>query len=189
MIPIRHMEKLIFLLGVFVFIGISSPASTQERVTSTYSSAVSEAARGQLHLLNTLAIFLNGTDPLLTRVVEDALSVRLMKAGFKITSREKLERVLGEQITKKKEEEEGRGTVNAMEIGRMVQADAILTGTVIVVEAEEQFLVRIASLQLVDVETEDMLISVLFESGAGEKGSSFSEIAEEFANILRESAQ
>lgn len=187
MFDAQRIRQTFLVLGLLFCIGLPPLCLAQQEGAST-SSAVSLEGKATLQQVRTIAIFLNGADALLTRIAEDAISVRLMQAGFQVTSREKLDRVLAEEIAKKKEEEEG-GALNALEIGQIVQANAILTGTVIVVESEEQFLVKIASLQLVDVQTEDVLVSVLFESAEGEKGRSFSEIAREFVDILRGSAE
>jgi hypothetical protein len=187
MLDAQRVRQTFLVLGLLLCIGLPQVCLAQQGGAST-SSAVSLEGKATLQRVRTIAVFLNGADALLTRIAEDAVSVKLMQSGFRVTSREKLDRVLGEELAKKKEKEQG-GALNALEIGQIVEANAVLTGTVIVVESEEQFLVKIASLQLVDVQTEDVLINVLFESAGGEKGRSFSEIAREFADILRGSAE
>jgi len=145
--------------------------------------SVSKEAKAKLNGKGTVAVFLSGNDALLTRIVEDALAIHLANAGFGVTNREKLEKSVGEEIAKRRKEKEG-GSVNALEIGKAVKADLVLTGTAIVESAEQKaLLVRIASFQLLDVAREETLISVLSEP---EKGQSFSQITRDFVDILKQ---
>ncbi len=178
-------KKFILFLIMFVLIGIPNPLNAQEDSTMITSVGTSKDVQLELNSLKTVAIFLNGANPLTTRIIEDALSIKLLQSGFVVISRETLEKTLGDQITKKKETKE-EGSVNALQIGQLVNADAIITGTVIVEESEKLLLVRIASFQILEIKTEDLLLSVLFE---GEKGRSFSETAKRFVDILNESGK
>ncbi|MFQ5787120.1 MAG: hypothetical protein ACE5H1_03990, partial [Thermodesulfobacteriota bacterium] len=77
--------------------------------------------------------------------------------------------------------------INALEIVRKVNADAILTGTVFIVSDDQQSLfVKMASFQIVEVESEKTLISILFEF---EKGKTFSDITKGFVDILRQNLE
>lgn len=178
------MKKLIKILTITIIcIGFSTSLFAQEKSTISPITAVSKEAKTNLKTVKTIAIFLTGNDPLLTRIAEDALSIYLTNIDFTVINREMLEKSVGEEVTKKKKEKI-EGAINALEIGRAVNADSILTGTVIVESTEEKLaLARIASFQLVDVANGKTLINVLIES---EKGKSISETAKGFVDILKQ---
>lgn len=181
------MKKLITLLTITtICIGLSTTLFAQDKSSTSPIIAVSKKAPAELKIVQTVAIFLSGNDTLLTKIVEDALSIHLTNAGFTVVNRELLEKSVGEQVAKKKKEI-SEGTINALEIGTAVNADSILTGTVIIESGEEKLLlVKVASFQLVEVTSGKTLINVLFES---EKGKSLSETAKEFVDVLRRSIE
>lgn len=180
------MRKVLIILTIIACIGLSPILSAQENSTRSPLVSVSEEAKTKLKTAQTVAIFLSGNDPLLTRIIEDALAIHLTNAGFTVTNRETLEKSVGEQIAKKRKGKEG-GAVNALEIGKAVSADSILTGTVIVKSVEQKsLLVKIASFQLLDVAGEETLVRFLSES---EKGKSFSEVTGEFVDILKQNVR
>jgi hypothetical protein len=130
----------------------------------------------------TVAVFLTGNDALLTRITEDALAIHLAKQGFTVISREKLERSVGEQLDKSRKENKG-GAINALDIGQAIGSDHVVTGTVVTEYGEQKStLIRLASLQLVDVGSGQALVSVLFEP---EKGETISEVTRKFAGLLK----
>lgn len=176
------MRKVITILTIIACIGFSPILCAQENDTRSPLISISKEAKTKLKTTGTVAIFLNGNDTLLTKIVEDAFAIHLTNAGFTVTNREKLEKSVGEQIAKKRKEKEAT-SVNALDIGKAVNADCILTGTVIIESAEQKsLLVKIASFQLLDVTSEKALIRFLSEP---EKGKSFSEITGEFVGILK----
>lgn len=181
------MKKLIKVLTITIIcIGLSTNLLAQEKSNTSLITAVSKEAKTKLKATQTTAIFLGGNDPLLTRIVEDALAIHLTNAGFSVINREMLEKSVGEQIAKKKKES-AEGAINALEIGMAVNSDSILTGTVIMESTEEKLaLVKLASFQLVDVSSGKTLISILFEP---EKGKSSSDIAKGFVDILRQNME
>ena len=178
------MKKSIQLLIITVIcVGLSTLLPAQEKSGMSLLVAVSRDARPKLKNVQLIAIFLNGNDTLLTRIVEDALAIHLTNAGVPVINREKLEKSVGEQITKIRREDES-GAVNALAIGKAVNADFILTGTTIVDFAQDKpLLVKVASFQLVDVAGEKTVIAFLSEP---EKGKSFSEISREFVDMLQQ---
>lgn len=174
------MKRVIVFLILIACIGLSPALFAQGGKTE---STIVSISKTKLETTGTIAIFLNGNDSLLTRIVEDALAIHLTNAGFAVTNREKLEKSVGEEIAKKRKEKEG-GSVNALEIGKAVNVDSIVTGTVIIESVEQKsLLVKIASFQLMDVAGEKALIRFLSEP---EKGKSFSEITKVFVNILKQ---
>lgn len=181
------MKKLVRILAITVScVGVFTSLFAQEKGGSSFTVAVSRGAKDRLCSAKTIAVFLSGNDLLLTRILEDALAIHLTNAGFTPINREILDKSVGEQVARKKREK-GEGTINALEIGIAVNADHIVTGTVVVESLEQRsLLTKVASFQLVDVANGRTLISVLFES---EKGSSLSEIAKAFTDILRQNME
>lgn len=181
------MRKLISILTIITLTGVTAPFSfAQEKAGISPIISVSKDGKTRIKAVQTIAIFLNGNDSLLTRVLEDLLGIRLTNAGFTVINREILEKSTGEQIAKKKKEKT-EAAINALEIGAAVNANSILTGTVIVEnDKENSFLIKIASFQLVDVASGKNLLSILFES---EKGESFSKISNDFVNVLKQSSE
>ncbi len=181
------MKKLLnILLITMICIGYSASLLAQAKSNVLPLVAVSKEAREKLKTSRTTAIFLSGNDSLLTRIVEDALAVHLTNAGFTVINREMLEKSVGEQMAKKKKEK-AEGAINALEIGISVNADSILTGTIIIESGEHRsLLTKVASFQLIDVAKGKTLINVLFES---DKGISLSETAKGFVDILRQNVE
>ena len=176
------MKKVIIILTIIACIGPPPSLFAQEKGVLSPIMSVSKEAKAKLKTARTIAIFLNGNDSLLTRIAEDTLGINLTNAGFTVINRETLEKAVGEQVAKKKKEK-AEGAINALEIGKAVNADSILTGTVVIESTEQTLLVKIASFQLVAVSTEKTLVSILFEF---EKGRSFSETAKGFVDILKQ---
>lgn len=181
------MKKIVpIVIIITICIGFSTTSLAQEKSGISPTIAVSQEAKAKLKTARTTAIFLSGNDALLTRIVEDALAIHLTNAGFTVINREMLEKSVGEQVAKKKKEK-AEGAINALEIGIAVNADSILTGTLIIESGDQKsLLVKIASFQLVDVANGKTLINVLIES---EKGRSFSEIAKGFVEILKQNTE
>jgi len=174
--------------GILVLAGVVSAFCVglvaQEKTAGFPIFAALKEARGGLKAGRTVAIFLTGNDILFTTIVEDAIDIYLTNAGFDVVNRDRLEKTVGEHVDKKKKEKTEGVAINALEIGRAVNAAFIVTGAV-VIESQEQksLVVKIGSIQLVDVLTEKTLINVLFEP---EKGQSVSETAREFVEIVKQ---
>jgi len=180
------MKKTItFLVTTIICIGLSTILLAQEKDTKSPIISVSKEAKTNLTKVQTIAIFLSGNDSLFTRIVEDTFGIYLSNSGFMVTSREMLEKALGEEMTKKRKAKVG-GTVSALEVGKAVNANSILTGTVITESSEGKPLIKIASFQLVDVTSGENLLSIFFES---EKGESFSGIAKRLVHILKQNME
>jgi len=181
------MKKIITFLAITVLcIGLSTSLLAQEKGSISLITAVTKNAKDKLKTDQTIAIFLSGNDSLLIRILEDALAIHLANEGFTIVNRELLEKGVGEEVARKKKEKK-EGTINALEIGKAVNADSILTGTVIIESGEEKsLLIKIASFQFVDVASGKTLLSILFES---ERGRSFSETAQSFVEIIKQSME
>lgn len=182
------MKKLIVILVTvaMVSVGLSPLLLAQAGAPGSALVSISQEAKAKIKPTAGVAIFLNGNDALLTGIMEDALSIHLSNMGFAVVNREKLEKSVGEQIARMSKEKESRA-VNALEIGRAVNADFILTGTVIVEFAQDRpLLVKVASFQLIEVVNEKTLIGFLSEP---EKGKSFSEMSGEFTDLVRQSAK
>lgn len=180
----RAIKILSALLLLLACMGHSNLLPAQEKGTIAPLISISKEAKGRLKAGETIALFLNGNDPLLTRIIDDALTIHLTNAGFVVPNREVLEKSVGEQLARKRKEK-AEGAINALEIGKIANADSVLIGTVIIGSGEQQSLfVKVASFQLVDVERGRTLLALLFEF---EKGKSFSEVASTFVEILRQS--
>jgi len=180
------MKKTItFLVTTIICIGLSTILLAQEKDSKSPIISVSKEAKTKLKAVQTIAIFLNGNDSLLTRIVEDTIGIYLSNSGFMVTSREILEKTVGEEMTKKRKEKVGRA-VSALEVGKAVNANSILTGTVITESSEGKPLIKIASFQLADVASGENLLNILFEP---EKGKSFSGIAQEVVDILKQNME
>ncbi len=177
------MKRIIFLLVLVVCSVAPGSLFTQEKMqieSQEVSFAISTEAKAKLKTVKTIAIFLEGTDAFLTRLVEDVLAINLTNAGFTVINRERLTKTIGEQVVKK---QEGKGgVVNTLEIARIVNADSILVGTLVIeYEVGQPLLLKICSFQLIDIASEETIINILFEFS---KGKQFSEIARTFLNIL-----
>ncbi len=176
-------RKTTIILIFIICFGISNVVLAQDNERTSPIVGLSKEVRTGLKAVQTIAIFLNGNDALLTRIIEDALAIHLTNAGLGVVNRESLEKTVGEQIAKQRKEA-NEGAINALEIGKAVSANVILTGAVFIASGEQQsLLIKIASFQLVDVENGITLINVLFES---EKGQSFSEVSRTFVEILKQ---
>ncbi len=168
-----------FLAGLLIIAGLS--VGTISAAAGEPLVAVSQAEQPALKSVRTIAIFLNGNDALVSRLAEDALTIALTNAGLTVISRETLEKTVGEQLAKRRASS-SEGALNALEIGRAVAADAVLTGTVAVSSGEEGgWSVKAASLQLIKVDTGKPALSVLFEPTGG---TSFSELGRLFVGVL-----
>lgn len=179
------MRKVIVILTITIVAGVALSPILQARadVTRNPLTSISKEAKTKLKTAGTVAIFLNGNDSLLTRIAEDALAIHLTNAAFTVVNREKLEKSIGNEIAKKRKQKEDT-SINALEIGKAVDASVILTGTVIVEFGENKpLLVKIASFQLLDVKNEKALISFLSEP---EKGKRFSEITKDFVDVVKQ---
>ena len=179
------MKKIITLIIITIgCIGLSTILLAQEKDSMSPIICVSKVAKTKLKTVQTIAIFLNGNDSLLTRIVEDTINIYLSNSGFIVVNREMLEKTAGEKMAKKRKERKG-GAVSALEVGKAVNADSVLTGTVIIESGKEKsLLIKVASFQLMDVTSGNNLLSILFES---EKGKSFSEIAKSFIQVIKQS--
>ena len=178
-------KKIISIAIVFFSLGFSTVLFAQEKeVQPTIMFAAKEA---KAKTVGTIAIFLNGNDPLLMRIVEDAFAIHLANGGFAVINREVLEKSVGEQVAKMRKDKSDRA-INALEVSRALDANSIITGTLIVVESGEQssLLVKIYSLQLIEASSGKTLINVLFESG---KGRPIAEIANAFVNVLKQNTK
>jgi len=171
---------IIFIATIIACIGVSTVSLAQKKDRVEFIISVSKEAK--VKKVQTIAIFLNGNNSLLTRIEEDVLGIILTNAGFTVINREILEKAVGEQVAKKRKERKW-GSVNALEIGKIVNADSILTGTVIIESNKKGlFSVSIASFQLVDVLSGKTLINIFFES---KERISFSKIAMKVVAILK----
>jgi len=97
--------------------------------------------------------------------------------NINVISREYLEAKVGEQVAKLRKENQEK-TLNAVEIGSAVNADSIITGSVFV---EVGPLVKIASLQLIDVNTGKVLLSFVMDA---QSGKTITETAKSFVESI-----
>ena len=181
------MKRLIKILIVVCCIGLSHASLfAQEKGNASPIVALSKDVKAKLKTGAKIAIFLSGNEPILTRLIEDALSIYLTNAGFTPINREKLEKGIGEQVIQKRKEKI-EGAINALEVGKIVNSDSIITGTIIMESGEQKsIVVKIASFQLVDVASEKTLLSFLSEP---EKGKSLLEMVKGFVDILKQNVE
>lgn len=178
------MRKLTSLLIVAIScIGFVAVLPAQEKNSASAVFTASKEVKTKLRAGQTVAVFLNGNDVLSTRILEDTLGIYLANTGFNVVNRERLEKTVGEQIDKKRMDKVEKA-INALDIGKVVNAEWIVTGTVIIEPDEQKSLtLKIGSFQLIDVAGEKTLINAVFEPV---KGKSLSDTAKEFADILRQ---
>jgi len=179
------MRKIILMLTITIVacVGLSPLLFAQANEARSPLVSVSQEAKTKLKTPGAVAIFLSGNDALLTKIAEDALAIHLTNAPFTVVNREKLEKTVAEQIAIKRKAKEDE-SINAIDIGKAVNASFILTGIVIVDSVEEKsLLVKIASFQLLDVSGEKTLVSYLSEP---DKGKRFSEITKDFVDIIKQ---
>ena len=82
------MRKLIKIVTITIIcIVFSTSLFAQERSTISPITAVSKEAKAKLKTVRTIAIFLNGNDPLLIRIVEDAVAIHLNNIGFTVINK------------------------------------------------------------------------------------------------------
>jgi hypothetical protein len=118
--------------------------------------------------LSRVVILLTG-ETVQTRYVEEALTVQLLKRGVNVVSRLRVERLLAEEMVKNRtlSEKDPRKAIHATAIAKNAGASAILVGTVNIEPrvpagqaGDRNSTVRLfkcISLQLVSVDTEDIL--------------------------------
>lgn len=179
------MRKLMVILAMITIAcaGLSPVLFAQTDEAQKPLISISKEAGTKLKTPGIVALFLSGNDTLLTRIAEDALAIHLTNATFSVVNREKLEKSIGQQLAIKRKAKEDE-SINALDIGKAVNASLILTGTVIVESVDEKsLLVKIASFQLLDVAAEKTLISFLSEP---EMGKSFSEITKDFVDVIKQ---
>ncbi len=178
------MKKIITYSLFTIFILTLIPQSySQEKGISEYNFYVAPDIKSQLLKNPNIAIFFTGNNGFITKIMEDAFAISLSNVNFMLINREVLEKSVGEQITKLKKEKD-EGSINALEIGKIVKAGSILTGTVYSNDFEKQTIqVKIASFQLIDVESGKTLMNILFEF---ETTKSCLGIAEFFITILKQ---
>jgi len=182
------MRKVIVILTITIVAGVALSPILHARADETRTPliSISKEAKTKLKAAGTVAIFLSGNDTLLTRIAEDALAIHLTNAAFNVVNREKLEKSVGEQIAMKRKAKEDE-SINALDIGKAINASFILTGTVIVEFVEDKpLMVKIASFQLLDVKNEKALVSFLSEP---EKGKRFSDITKDFVDVIRQNTR
>jgi hypothetical protein len=178
----KKLAGVLIVPGLLLAVCVSTMISAQEPAGQPPILSIAEQAKTTLKAGQIIALFLNGNDALFTRVMEDALSIQLSNAHFVVVNREKLEKSVGTQIAKL--EKESGGAVSALEVGRTVGANLVLTGTAIVEFPQDRPLrVRVGSFQLIDVATEKTLVAFLSEP---EKGESLSAMSGAFVSIIRE---
>lgn len=125
------------------------------------------------------AILLAGNDSELTKIVEDSLAIHLINAGFKVGTREELELAVARGLAST---DQAGGALGTIEIGKAVKAQLILTGTVFLdITESKPLLVKEASLQLLDVASEGVLLRVIFE---WQEGGGLSDLGGAFLKTL-----
>jgi len=178
------MKKLIWAL-IISFVIFPLISFTEGMVDHSPILAVKDNASSLLQNMKKAAIFLTGNDAILTRLAEDLLSINMLNKGYDVVNRETLEKVIGEQIALKKKNGEDE-TINALNIGKLVDANSVITGTVILDYDEDgTFSSKLSSFQLISVDGVT-LISAVYELP---EGKLFSEISKGFAEIIMEKSK
>lgn len=174
-------------------------------------SAFGARGREKLQTARRAAVFFSGGDPLRAKVMEDALALELMNARLEIVSRSRLETLIAEkmaetvqpappkEVTKQKPEPGRRPLepVGAVQVARAAGAQIMLIGTMlderqhsalvsprkISQMLDQPTVVVTVSIQVVDVETDAVLMVLLVQ---WPNGASFLEAADQLVKSLKE---
>lgn len=165
------------LIPVLLLLAFGAAVGAADIVAAS-ADARSVVARGA-----TVAVFMQGNDSLVTRVVEDALALALADLGFKPVSRELLEKTVGEYVLKTRRTD-SETALDALSVAGAVGATLAVTGTIIVHADDEGALsIRLASVQLVGVERQQVVLQTLYEPVGP---LSIRQLAEDFSRAVRE---
>lgn len=161
---LAKLTALIILVAAGFILCLYQHLPCEEREDLLAKLFVSAGAVDKLRELNSIAILLQGNESLITTIVEDILAIDLGNADFSIVRRDTIERWVSEELARRRNARD-ESAVTATEVGRAVNADLVLTGTIIsAVGKDKAFEVRIASFQVIDVKTDSTLIAVLYDS-------------------------
>lgn len=155
-----------------------SPAFAAKDDALAATVFVHEDAAGKLAIIGSVAVVVSGTDPFISRIMEDALAVSLMQKGIKVAYPD--EKDLGKSRS--------RPGDDPLRLARSVGANCLVIGTLVTeptsIDQFRPLRVSIASLSLVDVPMDKTLLWVLYEP---EQPVSTTKIARAFTSTLRES--
>lgn len=173
-------------------------------------SAFGARGREKLQMARRAAVFFSGGDPLRAKVMEDALALELMNARLEIVSRSRVETLIAEkmaetvpalsrEVTKQKPEPGRRPLepVGAVQVARAAGAQIVFIGTMLderqhsalvspgkISQMLDQPIVVVAvSIQVVDVETDTVLMVLLVQ---WPNGASFLEAADQLVKSIKE---
>lgn len=147
-------------------------------------NAISAITRStaRLNAVRTVALFLQGNDPLAVRILEDSIAVHLERQGIGAVNRELVERAVGDQIAKRRKEKI-EGGMSALDVGKAVKAEAVVTGTVLFDHDERRSVViRVVSFQLLDTDQGLSLVNAVITY---DQAASTVDVAARIARMLK----
>lgn len=153
----------------------------QETLPNRPQIAVSTESKPKIKQGSKIAIILTGNDNVLTKLVEDSISIQLANAGFEIFSREQVELALAKRLTTKSEQG-AESAVGTLDLAKSLNAELVVTGgAVVVLQDTQPVLIKAVSLQVLDGLTGKFLVQTLFES---KDGLRLTEVARSFLDVL-----
>ncbi len=147
--------------------GLLGPASTAADVPDALvTKAAPETAR--TGPVRRAAVTLTSNDRTLVLAVEDALAIHLTKAGIEAPGREEIERIA----------RQNKARDDVLDRAVAARCDVLITGTVLIsASRSDEVVVKLASLQVLDLPTGRPLMRWLMESSSGGR---FRDVAEMF---------
>ena len=169
------MRKVVKLVVAIVAIGIITvscgrrepdelPAENMPPEEPAPVMAVSQDIHEKLKSGKTVALLVSGNEPLLLEIIKDHIAINLRNAGFSVSNPETIEKSLAEEVAKRTNEQTP-AVLGTTDLGKAVNADYVLIGTIIVDRADDRGIsVQAASFRIVDVQTGEPLLCFILES-------------------------
>ena len=177
------------ILGLTILSGCQSGTVSKESVKPKISTNISKMNRAKIEDFKKVIVFVSSKDANRARLFEDAFAGVLEDNGFSVISRARSERIFQEEVVKAKDKQE----LGAAKMAKKGDAQAVLAVTIddathrFVLEDKRAVKTRVitnASLQIIDVDTEDIIGVTVAEypSGAG-IGTAASDLAEPLGTV------
>jgi len=173
------------------------PYQQSERMWATAQRMLLQDSSRQLDFITQqmgrLVIMLTGADAVQTRLLEEVLTLQLLKQGLEVVSRLQVERLLAEQLVKKPPtgEKDTRKAIHATSVAVDAKATALVVGTInnetrvppgrTGERSQTARFVKTVSLQLVGVPGENILWATCQEF---DEAVSYNAMAEQLASAM-----
>jgi hypothetical protein len=176
----RARQSLAGLWVLLLALAAAVPGASAQDTGTAISVVTRSTAR--LSAVRTVALFLQGNDPLAVRILEDSIAIHLERQGIGAVNRELVERAVGDQIARRRKEKL-EGGMSALDVGKAVKAEAVVTGTVLFdPEERRSVVVRVVSFQLLDTDQGTLLVNAVLTY---DQGGSSSDVAARIARMMK----